>query len=356
MRHPRLLSLSLFLLVGLLPTHAAGKRKVIITQDAAGPAGSNLQSIALVIQQPDVEVLGIVVDSGDDWRDRNLRYTLRMLEMMKRTDIPVLAGSSYPLINTQAELNLHEKLQGKVPWKGAWNEKNPGPHDVPTLPEGNPQLKPSPENATAFLTRTVHQSPGEVTVIVLGPMTDVALACATDPEFSKSVKELVFMGANFGQASETPGLTFYPRQEFNFLWDPEAARIVLRSPWKHVVCLPTDATVGITMTPALESSMLAAKTSVGHYFIQYPTPEKNMPLWDEIAVGVWIDPSMVTQAMDCFMDAEVDHGAGYGTSLSWPKGSAPGLGESLTHVVMKIDKDRFVQKFLQWITAPTPTK
>src|SRR6187551_874705 len=77
----------------------AAVRKVIIDQDAFGPGGPNLQPIMMVLQSPDVEVLGITVESGDGWQKENVAHTLRMLELIGRTDIPVLPGATFPLVN-----------------------------------------------------------------------------------------------------------------------------------------------------------------------------------------------------------------------------------------------------------------
>src|SRR5271157_4065083 len=65
------------------------RRKVIIDQDAFGPGGSNLQAILMVMQAPDVEVLGVTIESGDGWQKENVAHTLRMLELVGRADIPV---------------------------------------------------------------------------------------------------------------------------------------------------------------------------------------------------------------------------------------------------------------------------
>src|SRR5581483_5786372 len=78
------------------------RRKVIIDQDAFGPAGSNMQAILMLLQAKDVEVLGITVPSGDGWRDEEVSQTLRLLEIAKRTEIPVYAGAVWPLIQTPA--------------------------------------------------------------------------------------------------------------------------------------------------------------------------------------------------------------------------------------------------------------
>src|SRR3984957_10631415 len=79
------------------------RRKIIINEDCSGPGGSNMQTLALLIQSPQVEVLGITVVSGDQWRDEEVAHTLRLLEIMGRTDIPVIPGAEFPLVRTRAE-------------------------------------------------------------------------------------------------------------------------------------------------------------------------------------------------------------------------------------------------------------
>src|SRR5258706_6382446 len=81
---------------------ASARRKVIIDQDAFGPAGSNMQAILMLLQSKDVEVLGITIPSGDGWRDEEVSHTLRLLEIAQRTEIPVYPGAVFPLVNTQA--------------------------------------------------------------------------------------------------------------------------------------------------------------------------------------------------------------------------------------------------------------
>ena len=86
------------------------KRKVIIDQDAFGAAGSNMQAILMLLQAKDVEVLGITIPSGDGWRDEEVSNTLRLLEIAKRTDVPVYAGAVWPLVQTQASVKRWESL------------------------------------------------------------------------------------------------------------------------------------------------------------------------------------------------------------------------------------------------------
>src|ERR1700758_1053077 len=82
---------------------AQPKRKIIIDQDCSGPGGSNLQTLALLIQSPDIDVLGITVVSGDQWRDEEVAHALRLLEIIGRTDIPVMSGAIFPLVRSYQE-------------------------------------------------------------------------------------------------------------------------------------------------------------------------------------------------------------------------------------------------------------
>ena len=78
------------------------RRKVIIDQDTLGPAGTNLQAVALLLNAPEIEVLAITVPTGDHWRDQQVRHALRLLEIMVRTEIPVAPGAEMPLASTPA--------------------------------------------------------------------------------------------------------------------------------------------------------------------------------------------------------------------------------------------------------------
>src|SRR5713101_8319337 len=82
------------------------RRKVIINEDCSGPGGSNMQTLLLLIQSPHVEVLGITVVSGNQWRDEEVARTLRLLEIIGRTDIPVVTGAVFPFIRTREQAQL----------------------------------------------------------------------------------------------------------------------------------------------------------------------------------------------------------------------------------------------------------
>src|SRR5438552_1499770 len=237
------------------------RRKVIIDQDCSGPGGSNMQTLLLLIQSPEVEVLGITVVSGNQWRDEEVAHALRLLEVIGRTDIPVVPGAVFPLVRRHEDAEMWQQRYGKVAFAGAWDERWwHEPSIVPGLPEGKPTTKPAGEDAAHFLIRKVHEFPHQVTIYEGGPMTNLALAISIDPQFSELAQELVFMGGSLAPPTDDPEFVSNPRHEFNFWFDPEAAQVVLRAPWKKIVCTPVDISIKTRLTPAMIKQIEARGT------------------------------------------------------------------------------------------------
>src|SRR5271168_1735554 len=108
-RFPGLIATAIVILMTSLASQSQDKRKIIIDQDAAGPAGSDQQAILLLVQSPQTEVLGITVVTGDAWLTEEVAHTLRTLEIIGRTDIPVVPGAEYPLVKTKEETEQWEQ-------------------------------------------------------------------------------------------------------------------------------------------------------------------------------------------------------------------------------------------------------
>src|ERR1700692_1134008 len=270
MRNLRRLVFVAFLLFTNSLAFAQQPRKVIINQDCSGPGGSNLQTLLTLIQSRQVEVLGITVVSGNQWRDEEVAHTLRLLELIGRTDIPVVPGAVFPLVHRRKEALLWQAGDGKVAFVGAWGDRWWHEHDViPKLPEGQPTTQPADEDAAHFLIRMVHKYPHEVTIYEGGPMTNLALANAIAPQFPRLAQELVFMGGSLLPQTGNPEFLNNPRHEFNFWFDPEAAEIVLRAPWKKIVSTPTDISVKTHMTAAMVKQIEASGTPLARYIAQF---------------------------------------------------------------------------------------
>jgi purine nucleosidase len=347
---------------------AQARRKVIINEDASGPGGSNIQTLVLLIQSAQVEVLGITIVSGDQWRDEEVAHTLRLLEIMGRTDIPVVPGAEFPLVRRREETLLWQQRYGKVAYAGAWDERWwHEPSVIPPLAEGQPTTKPAGEDAAHFLIRMVHEYPHEVTIYEGGPMTNLALAISLDPHFPELAQELVFMGGSLNPPAEYPEYANDPRHEFNFWFDPEAAEIVLRASWKKIVCTPTDISVKTHMTPAMAKQIGAAGTPLARYIERFAmfSPGADI-MWDELAAAAWIDSTIVTKAETRYMGVDIDHGAGYGNTLTWDikdrskDGSlgkeSPRPSTQPVEIQMDLDTAKFYRMFVNLMTAPTPPR
>ena len=332
------------------------RRKVIINQDCAGPGGSDLQTVMLMIQSPQVEVLGITVVSGNQWRDEEVAHTLRLLEIIGRTDIPVVPGAVFPLVRNHEEAELWQGRYGKVAYAGAWDARWwHEPFVVPPLPEGLPTTKPASEDATHFLIRMVHKYPHEVTIYEGGPMTNLALAISLDPQFPELAQELVFMGGSLNPATDNPEFINNPRHEFNFWFDPEAAHIVLRAPWNKITDTTTDISIKTRLTPAMIHEIETSGTPLARYVARYFRPGGSSEyMWDELAAAAWIDRTLITKKELRYMDVDLDHGAGYGNTLTWLENDKSKLVKGRVEIQVDLDKEKFYRMFVSLLRAPTP--
>ena len=346
--------LAAWLMVALGGSAQAGeaKRKLIIDDEGFG-----LMHLML-LEDERVDVLGITTVSGNAWVNRATAFALRGLEGAARTEVPVVPGATYPLVNSEAQTERWEALYGKLVWKGAWmkqwveptQQSTPpyfGPHDRVDLPWGNPRTKPSPEIAANFLIRMVRAYPGQVTIIAAGPLTNLALAQRLDPEFAGLAAELVYMGGSLNPRQTLDNRSAHefarefsntPRREFNMRFDPEAASIVSRSAWRKLTIVPVDPSTATQLTKELRDRLIAAASpGVARLIRDY---EIGFPLWDEVAAGIWLDPSLVTESESLFVDYNINFSAGYGDLLSWHKGYQPGVGEQEAKVILAVDAAR----------------
>ena len=340
------------------PAPEAPKTLVILDNDFAGPGGTDMQALLPLISDLRVGVLGLTVVTGDGWENEEAARLLRFLEIAGRPDIPVVNGAVYPLMRSVPEMRLWEQRYGRIPWKGAWgglgsiDKASATEPALPHLDEGLPTTPPSSGLAASFLVKTVHAHPHQVTVIAAGPLTDVALAIRMDPSFAADAKQLVFMGGLIDTSTMSLIGNADFASDFNLVFDPEAAHIALTAPWPKVTAVG-NVSNSVTMDRALMDRIAAVKTPLTAYLAKYFTP---LPLWDEMAAAVAVDPSLVTSSVEAYMDVDVSGGADYGRAHVWPEALAPkDMGVRPVTIVQSIDTERFlagVVKAAQW----TPPK
>jgi purine nucleosidase len=340
---------------------AAQKIKIIVDQDARGPGTSDQQAMLVFLQSEKFDVLGITTVSGDQWVKEETLHTLRMLEIAGRTDVPVVQGATFPLLNSKEETERWEALYGKFEYKGCWTDFEPNrstkfrepyhaPDVVPAMPEGEPHIHAQAGTAAEFIVQMVHKYPGEVVLWAGGPLTNYALALKLDPEVVTLAKEFVLMGGGlYADRGAIDHGAIDARREFNWWFDPEAARIVLRAPWKKMTITPIDISVKTRFTAEMKAQIGKAGTPVAEYLDKYSLPGF---MWDEIAGVALIDPSIITGQKQLYMDIDIDHGAGYGKTLFWDASATVPPYERLANVQFDIDAEKFYKIFTDLMTRP----
>jgi len=362
-RHRRTLSVVICMTLAfaiLFPGPAAAqKRKVIVDQDARGPASTDMQSILMFLQSPDFEVLGITLVSGDQWVKEQTQRTLRAVEIAGRADVPVVPGAEFPLINSREESELWGKEWGEFGFRGAWSPSSYHPPDVvPPLAEGNPGIKPLDEHAVNFIIRMVRKYPHEVTLWAGGPLTNFALAIRMDPELPALARELVLMGAGFNtDRGNMHG--FNGRREFNWWFDPEAVRIVMGADWKKITITPHDLGVKARLTEEVQAAIAKSGTPVAQYLTRFSRPGL---MWDEVSVAALIDPSIIVEQKDLFVNVDISHGASYGQTIFVEKTTRGPSGEQVERkmppwwkpatVQFDLDLKKFHRLYIDLMTRP----
>ena len=302
---------------------------VIVDMDAAP---DDWQSVLYLLKHPAVTVMGIGVSCGVSYVDTGVTNTLGILEYLGIEDIPVAAGKETPLVVSHAF---------PTPWREA--SHNFYGLDLPTT-----TLQPSSMNASDLIISLAESSEGNVTLIALGPLTNVAIALDTEPSIKSKIDEILLMGGaidvpgNVGLESDIPNYV----AEWNLWVDPHAADIVFRSglPIRMVVL---DATNQVPQTQAFldrlgavmsttEARLLYNMTTVGLYF------------WDQLTVVALTNPEVITLETHC-IEIVVDLENHEGMTNSTDAGCVN------AHVAVSADASLFEDLFIGYINDDLPT-
>ena len=292
------------------------KIKVIADQDSAGPQGTNFLSLLMLLRAPQIELLGITTVSGDQWVDPATVFALYAVEQARRPDVPVIKGAQMPLLNTPREQEARETLYGSyIGWHGSFNPDAPPSSKTWAPPSGYANLQPRPGRAADFIIDTIRANPGEVVLYCAGPLTNIALALRMDPGIVPLTKAIYIMG---GSSSAGP--------ELNWWWDPEAAAITMRAPWKQIVVSPFEAGAQVWSSEQLMKRIVDAGGPLANHvkllYLEYKPPAGNSlwsMMWDELTVASLIDPSVITKSETMYLDVDISHGPSYGNTLVWKK-------------------------------------
>ena len=316
---------------------ADGQELVIVDTDS-GLFGDDGAALVMLLRSPaQVAVHGITVTPGNVWPAQGAEYVFHILDLLKRTQVPVLTGAGRPLLNSAAMARETEKRWGALNYTGAFTQDPAVVKPAPGAQLTN--RRPHKESAVTFLISEIERHPGELTILAIGPMTNIALALRQKPEIETEIKQIVFMGGNIRVAGNAS-----PAAEFNFWFDPEAARIVVRSRIPKKVMFGLDICNLAVLRKAEFDQIAAFHTPIADLFREdlgnrYPGflkhPEATAHMWDSLAAAYLIDPGFVTKSETRYLDVQSAWGQFYGSTTPLDRRLAP----DATPVTVMLDLD-----------------
>ncbi|XP_046841472.1 uncharacterized protein C1683.06c-like [Xenia sp. Carnegie-2017] len=273
------------------------KEKVIIDTDC-GVDDAQAIVIALSKQFSDtIDVIGITCCSGNVSVNQVTINVLKVLTVLGRLDIPVYKGTEKPLI--------------PVDFDATHFHGEDGLGNVKDIPEPDPSMVQS-ESAVNFLTRISQEKPGKITLLAIGPLTNIALACRLQPNFGKCFKKLVIMGGNYQGIGNTALCA-----EFNFHFDPEAALVVLSEFTCPIIMITLEFSRNYLMPQIFLNECYGQDTACSNLLKKITTNSRQLHtdgkyglpadvnVHDELAAAVLVNPSIIISSEHVFATVEL---------------------------------------------------
>jgi pyrimidine-specific ribonucleoside hydrolase len=288
------------------PSPKSGSYRVIIDTD---PGYDDALALLFAMSSPELNIEAITAVSGNLPIDITLANALRMVEVAGRTDIPVASGPKTPLFR-----------------QGIFAPEGHGENGLAGAVFPPPTVKPVDLPAAELIRSVVRKYPGEVTLIPIGPHTNIATALLADPELAGMIRGIVMMGGSLSGGNITPAA------EFNIYVDPEAARIVFHS-GIPITMVGLDVTNHVVLTEehvhTLEVGDTAVSQGAGKIaravlelwrkrgFVSKPI------LFDEVAVAEFLDPKIL-RLEEFYIDVETSGDITAGETVGYSPIHGPG--------------------------------
>jgi inosine-uridine nucleoside N-ribohydrolase len=295
------------------------------------PGHDDAIALLLALASPEVEVVGVTTVFGNQTLEKTTANALRVLELVGRTDVPIVTGADRP---RERELVVAAHVHGESGLDG------------PVLPP--PTTEPAGTDAVAFLREAVRAADGSLILVPTGPLTNVA--AYLERHGGDGLERIVLMGGAIAEGNMTPAA------EFNVWADPEAASIVLAS-GVDVTMVGLDVTHRAVTTAAVEERLRAAGAigrfvaDIIDFFALYHRTTygwDGAPIHDAVAVAQVIDPTLVTTAhrnVEVELESELCRGR---TVVDlWNRTSRP----RTTDVGVDLDTTRFFDLLVERIAT-----
>jgi inosine-uridine nucleoside N-ribohydrolase len=315
---------------------AAGIASAQIVFDTdSGFFGDDGVALTMLLRSPRAaELSAVTVVAGNVWTRTGANYMRRNLDLLGRPALAVHVGAQRPLVHTAAMV----KREGDIEFSGAFS--------LP--PEAG-----NPSTAVDAIVSLIERAPGKVTILAIGPLTNIALLLRQRPDLETKIGSLVFMGGSVNAPGNSSKAA-----EFNFWFDPEAARIVLRSAIPKKVMFGLDVSSRVKLTKAIFDRVIAVSTPITDLYRQdfgerYPgflkNPQAAGSLWDELPAAYLIDPAVVTRSEAMHLDVETTLGPRYGAVTKLDPALAPDA--TPVEAVLDMSFDRVFDIYVKALTA-----
>ena len=291
---------------------------------------------------PEIEIVAFGTVWGNAPVEVCTANTLRLIEILGQSGIPVAEGAGKPIMGplTHVSTDVHgEDGQGNV-----------------NLPP--PTLKATGESAAGQLIRLAHERPGELTLVAIGPLTNVAAAVMADPRIARLYRQVVIMGGAFftpGNVTRVAGA--------NGWHDPEAAQIVYEAGWPILV-VPLDVTHQVCVTADLLDRLRDSGTPAGvhlhrisqHYLDFYSRTfpdQRQCSMHDALALAIAADRSLIRRARRARVDIELTgtltRGMTVGDFRPWARPE-----DANAEVVFEAESERFLERWMAVLSGREP--
>jgi inosine-uridine nucleoside N-ribohydrolase len=324
-------------------------RMILDTDPGTGVPGADVDdgmAIGLALRSPEIELEAITVVAGNVSADQGVRCALETLEAAGASHVPVHRGAEQPLV--QDPTAWRTRLDGR-------RDEESAQHHWRHVRTTGATLAVDPSPASRTLVDRVNESPGEITVVAIGPLTNIATAMMIDPEWSQKIKQLVIMAGAF----DVPNVL----HELNAAYDPEATHVVLNSD-APLLIVPLDVTLRTSMRLEDLDRLDAARTSLSTYLAHTTRPwvnwlaerfgEDGCALHDPLALAALLDPAVIG-TRTAYVDVELRGRLTRGRMVSWNddmlRGDLDLPDLKPVTIADRVDNDLFMPLLLDRLTS-----
>lgn len=305
-------------------------RRILIDTD---PGIDDALAILLALASPEVKLAGITVVHGNCNRDQGVINALSVLELAREDHIPVAAGFSRPLVQP-----------------ALFAEETHGPQGLGYATLAPPQTRAHPSHAVDFIIEKTLANPQDLTIVAVGPLTNLAVAMRKEPKIIEALEEVIIMG---GAIRHQGNVT--PLAEYNTYADPHAAHIVFHS-GAPITLVPLDVTYQCLLTAKdverlqkYPSPIVEFIAQATRFYMEFHDSYQSMEgcvINDPLALSLAFDPSLC-DTQELYVDVDISGGVSMGNTFAdfyEMESKAPNM-----KVALDVEARRFIEVFISRI-------